>query len=509
MEQEEKQFDVHQVIAIVKRRFWWIFISAVLGPAVGIGLTFVLKPVYTSKTFVLIEQPKVPDKFVTQVVAGELDARLMTLQEQILSRSRLEPIVASQGLYKNDSKLTMDERVEQLRKAIEVKMIAPEGSGRVPSGFYITAKSDSSRTAQQICTQILSMFMEENLKLRQQRAAGTTEFLSEQLKESKRKLDEHDAQLAEFKGKYLGQLPSDEQRNLELLTSTRTRLETLNQEVSQAQQQRIIQESAISQLSAKGATTSGSVEPSELEKELASLQSQLAVVQSRYTSEHPDIVKLKAQIQSLKDQLKAQASAPVVKSASAEPVVDTPEMRQLRVALRLTEENIRSKRAEQATLEDQVRSLQSRLQLSPVVEERYKALTRDYETALQFYNELLSKKTQSEMSTDLERRQEGEQFSVMDAPDVPSKPSFPDRLKFGFSGLAAGFGLGIGLALLMEKREQFIRTEDDVVNILGLPLLVGLPEVKSREPGAVGNRPLAKHGSKRHEVHMESLQDKV
>ncbi len=507
MEEEEKQLDIPQVIAIVKRRFWWILIPALLGPVIGVGVTRALKPVYTSKTFVLIEQPKVPDKFVTQVITGELDARMMTLQEQILSRSRLEPIVTSLGHGSGNT--SMDEEVERLRRAIEVKMITPEGSGRVPSGFYITAKAQSARSAQQICAQILAMFMEENLKLRQQRAAGTTEFLAGQLRESKRKLDEHDAQLAEFKGKYLGQLPSDEQRNLELLTSTRTRLETLNQEVSQAQQQRIIQESAISQLSAKGSTTPSGVEPSELEKELSSLQSQLASVQARYTSEHPDIVKLKAQIQFLKDQLKAQASAPPVKSFSAEPAVDTPEMRQLRVALRLTEENIRSKRAEQSTLEEQLRSLQSRLQLSPVVEERYKALTRDYETALQFYNELLGKKTQSEMSTDLERRQEGEQFSVMDAPDLPSKPSFPDPLKFGSSGLVAGLGLGVVLAFLMEKREQFIRTEDDVVQILGLPLLVGLPEVKSRQPRTSGNRPLAKSGSNPQEVHMESLQDKV
>ena len=106
-------------------------------------------------------------------------------------------------------------------------------------------------------------------------------------------------------------------------------------------------------------------------------------------------------------------------------------MRQMQVALRLTEENIRSNRIEQSHLEGQVRTLQSRLQLSPVVEEQYKALTRDYETALQFYNELLNKKTQSEMSKDLERRQEGEQFGVMDAPDLPAKPTFPDRLKFG------------------------------------------------------------------------------
>jgi len=153
-------------------------------------------------------------------------------------------------------------------------------------------------------------------------------------------------------------------------------------------------------------------------------------------------------------------------------------MRQMRVALRLTEENIRSKRIEQTHLEEQVQTLQSRLQLSPVVEERYKALTRDYETALQFYNDLLSKKTQSEMSTNLERQQEGEQFGVMDSPDLPANPTFPDRLKFGFSGLGGGLALGVILALLIEHRENFIRTEDDVVRFLSLPVLISIPELK-------------------------------
>ena len=469
---EEQQFGIRDILAVVKRRFWWILVPALLGPAVGIGLTFVVRPVYMSKAFVLIEQPKVPDKFVTQVVTDQLDTRLMTLQEQILSRSRLEPIIERLGLYKDKSgKTSMEDMVGRLRKSIDVKTISPEGTERVPSGFYITASADSAKTAQEVCTEILSMFMEENLKLREQRSAGTTEFLSGQLEESKRKLDEQDKQLADFKGKYLGQLPTDEQPNLEMLTATRTRLETLNQELSQAQQQKIIQESALSQMNGRKATATAE-SPSDMQQELTTLQAQLSALQSRYTDDHPDVRKTRAQIRALQSQLKAANSATTAAPVKDEPAVDTAEMRQMRISLRLTEENIRSKRAEQSHIEQQLQSLQSRLQLSPVVEERYKALTRDYETALQFYNDLLNKKTQSEMSTDLERRQEGEQFGVMDAPDLPSKPTFPDRLKFGLSGLGAGLVLGVGLALLIENRENFIRTEDDVVKILALPVLI-------------------------------------
>ena len=273
MEEEQPQFGIREVWAIVKRRFWWILLPALLGPVVGIGLTFAVRPIYTSKAFVLIEQPKVPDKFVPQVMTDQLDARLMTLQEQILSRSRLEPIIERLGLYKDKAgKMSMEEMVERLRKSIEVKTITPEGPARVPSGFYITASADSAKTAQQVCTEILSMFMTENLKLREQRSEGTTDFLAGQLEEAKHKLDEQDAQLADFKGKYLGQLPTDEQRNLEMLTATRTRLETVNQELSQAQQQKIIQESALSQLNTRKATATGA-SPSDMQKSLRTCRS--------------------------------------------------------------------------------------------------------------------------------------------------------------------------------------------------------------------------------------------
>ncbi len=482
--EEEQQFSVQKVAAICKRRFWWIIVPVLVGPLLAIAVSFEVRPVYTSKTFVLVEQPKISDKFVTPMISDQLDTRLMSLKEQILSRSRLEPIIERLGLYKEKTgKLSMEDMVERLRTSIEVKTLRPEDTNRVPTGFYIMASADNAQTAQHVCTEILSLFMEENLKVRQQRAEGTTAFLAAQLDESKRTLDEHDAKLADFKKRYLGQLPTDEQRNLEMLTATRTRLEAVNQELGQLQQQKIIQESMLSQQSnSHKAVQSGAANPSGLQVELTSLQAQLASLRSRYTDDHPDVQKAKAQIEILQKQLKTSKVTTEPLPSKDDTVVDTPEVRQTRVSLRLTEESIRSKLAEQSRLEQQVNSFQSSLQMSPVVEEQYKALTRDHESALQFYNDLLNKKTQSEMATDLERRQEGEQFDVMDAPDLPAKPSFPNRLKFVLAGLAAGFALGIGLALLIERQEDFIRTEEDVVRVLALPVLVGLPEMT---PGRV------------------------
>jgi polysaccharide chain length determinant protein (PEP-CTERM system associated) len=508
--EEDQQFSAEKIIAVIRRRFWWIIVPTLIGPLLAFAISFEVRSVYTSRAFVLVEQPKISDKFVTPMISDQLDTRLMTLKEQILSRSRLEPIIERLGLYREKAgSASMEDRVERLRKSIEVKTIRPEDYSptRVPSGFYIMASADTAQTAQQVCTEILSMFMEENLKARQQRAEGTTDFLTAQLDESKRALDDHDAKLAEFKRKYLGKLPTDEQRNLEMLTATRARLEAVNLELSQAQQQKIIQQSMLSQQVNSRKSVPSGASPSDLQVQLSTLRSELASLQARYTDKHPDVIKTKEQIQVLQRQLKASPSSADTSSDKSDAAVDTPEIRQARVSLQLTEGEIRSKLAEQARLEEQVRALQSSLQLSPAVEEQYKALTRDYESALQFYNDLLNKKTQAGMATDLERRQEGEQFSVMDAPDLPGKPSFPDRLKFALAGLAAGLALGIGLALLIERREDFIRTEDDVVRILALPVLVGLPDITPKRPANPAPNRLAR--SQRLETAGERHQAKV
>lgn len=489
IEQEEQGIDFGKLAGMLKRRIGWIIIPAILGPLIAIGITHKITPRYESQAFVLVEEPKVPDKFVASVITNQLDVRLMTLKEQILSRSRLEPIITSLSLYADQPKLSMEEKVDLLRGAIDVRVIKPDGSNRVPSGFYIIALASKAQTAQDVCSQILSMFMDENLKVRQQQAAGTTAFLSDQLDEAKRNLDQQDAKLADFKRHYFGQLPTDEQRNLEMLNSTRTRLEAVTQELSTAQQQKIVQESLLTQqLKARTATTETVAAPIDLQKQLASMQDQLATLSSRYTAEHPDVIKLKAQIANLKQQL---ANAPPPTSEPKDDAsIDSPEIRQTRTAIRLVDENIRAKRAEQARLTQEVGALQGRLQLSPAVEEQYKALTRDYDTALKFYDDLLSKKTQSEMATDLEKRQEGEQFRLVDAPDLPLKPEFPNRMKFALGGLGGGLALGLLLAWTRERSQNYLRTEEDVIYELDLPVLIALPDISKKSTRSVYGTPV-------------------
>ncbi len=478
MEEQGPQFKLQDVLAILKRRLGWVLVPALLGPVIGMIVSFGIKPVYTSQTFVLVEQQKVPDTIVTPVVTDQLEMRLMTMQDQILSRSNLEPIIKRFDLYHQDRlRVPMETLVARLRKDIKVTPLRPDGTSDL-RGFYIAVSAEKPQIAREVCAEILSMFMAENLKVRAQRAEDTTTFLAGQLQDAKSKLDDYDAKLAAFKSKYLGQLPTDQDRNLQMLSTLSSQLDAANQALAQALQQKAAQEALIAQaVNSLQASQKGTDSPTDLEHELQALQMQLATLEARYTPEYPDVVRTKAQVQTLTKQLAAaRKNAASGNSPTAANVPDTPELAQLRVALRGMDETVRLKRAEQTRLEGEIRSFQSRVQLSPVVEEQYKSLTRDYESALQFYNDLLNKKTQAEMATDLELRREGEQFRVMDSPDLPARPSSPNRLKCALAGFAAGLFLGAALAAMFELKERFIRTEEDVTKHLDLITLIGIPD---------------------------------
>jgi polysaccharide chain length determinant protein (PEP-CTERM system associated) len=328
------------------------------------------------------------------------------------------------------------------------------------------------------------MFMEENLKAREQRAQGTTEFLQKQLEDAKQKLDEQDARLAEFKMKHMGQLPGSEQVNLGLMAGMSGQLDAATQAINRAQQDKTYAESMLAQRLAVRQGDEGSNTPEALDRQLTALQGALVTLRTRYTDEHPDVVKMRRDIENVQRKLAELSSAsPTMADTTKVSANEPPEIRQLRAQIRQYDQIIRDRTAQQQRLQAQVGMYQARIQVTPMVEEQFKNLTRDYHTALDFYNELLKKKNNSEMATDLERRQQGEQFRVMDPANLPERPSFPDRPKFALAGLGAGLALGMGLVLILEMKDRSLRSEQDVAFYLELPTLAVMPVL----PGTNGN----------------------
>ncbi|HTH52322.1 MAG TPA: Wzz/FepE/Etk N-terminal domain-containing protein [Edaphobacter sp.] len=474
-----RALNVDDYLGILKRRGWMIAAPAVLLALVGFAVTFVVPPQYVSQTLILVEQQKVPDDFVRPVVVEDITARLASMKEQILSRSRLEPIIERFNLY-GTKKMSMDDRIEETRKNINIKPIHSEmaRTGGLP-GFFIAFQDSDPHTAQQVCGEIASLFVTANLNARAQTVEGTTEFLKSQLADAKRTLDDQDAKLAAFQSKYMGRLPGEENTNINMLTSLNTQLDASTQALSRMEQDKSYIEAMISQqqsLAPVGDHGAAAASPGAQATELQRLQDEETDLTRRYTDDYPDVVAVRRKIKELQARMAA-TPAPASSTASASSTSSTPNRNdtagvlQLRAQLRSLEQGIQSKRHEQSLVSGQIRMYQDRISSSPAVLEEYKSITRDYQTAQAFYDDLLKKMNASKMATDLERRQQGEQFSVMDQPNLPDSPYFPKRGVFVGAGFMGGLILGIMLIAWREYRDTSLRSERDVWAFTKLPTL--------------------------------------
>ena len=459
-------------VTILKRRGWLVVLPAVVLALVGFGITFFVPPQYISQTLVLVEQQTVPDDYVKPVVEQDLSGRLASMKEQILSRSRLQPIIERFNLY-GTKNMGMDERIDRVRKDIDIKPIHSDiaRAGGLP-GFFISFKASDAHTAQQACGEVTSLFTGENLREREASAQGTTDFLKGQLDDAKRNLDEQDAKLAAFQVANAGRLPGEEATNMNMLTSLNTQLEAATQSLSRMEQDKTYMEALLAQQlrDLPPTSDSGKPAPQAEQAEMDALLAQEADLTARYTSDYPDVVAVRRKISDLRKQM-ATVPAPSTSAIPKANRIEPATVQQLRAQLRAEDQAINSKRAEQSAITQRIGDYQSRIHASPMVQEEFKNVTRDYQTAQQFYDDLLKKMNQSKMATDLERRQQGEQFRVMDEPNLPDQPAFPKVSLFVLGGLGAGLMLGLMMVGLIEYRDTALRSERDIWAFTKLPTL--------------------------------------
>ena len=482
-------------MAMLRRRWILVAVMAFIGSPVAYGLSRFIRNQYKSTTLVLVERPSVPTDFVKPVDTTDVNERLATMQQQILSHSRLEPIIRQYGLYANDiNRVSMDELVARLQAGIQVTPVEPMALTRASNlpGFFVNVTMDNPRTAQQVCTAVTSLFIEEELRLRQEHSQDTTQFLAQQMEVAKTNLDDQDSKLAAFKSRYIGSLPDEEQTNLNLLTGLTSQLDATTEALSRAQQDKSFASSLLAQQVASAQATQSGNNPETQDQQLSILQAQVAALQARYTDDYPDVIKAKNEVAALQKRIaeNAQQNPAPDPAATPKPTLDSPQISQLKAQVRSYDQIISEKTKEQEKIKQQIGVYQSRVQSSPAVEQQYKELTRGYQTALDSYNELQKKRDESAMATALEHKQEGENFTVLDPANLPDKPSYPNRPLFAFEGLAGGLALGLGLAIVMEMQNTSLRGEKDVEFALRLPVLAMIPAIdpaSGKKPRQAGN----------------------
>lgn len=487
-DQESRTMNWREILDIVVRRRWWLAAPLLTLGLIGSIVAREWPEVYRSEALILVEQQKVPEQFVTPNVIANMQDRLQSMTQEILSRTRLISLINQFGLYRRErSHLTMDEVVDKMRENIHVELVQnPEDKGDL-TAFHLSFSTQNPRVAQQVANELTSAFIEENLEDRAQQSINTTSFLESQLDEAGKNLADQEKQMSEYKSRFLGQLPEQEQSNLQILGSLEAQLEGANNELERAEQEKTYLESlragykAAPQSTVVSPTTAPSGHYANPEEALRDLRAQLTDLQAKYKPAYPDIIKLKDQIAmwEIRSRNAKTAESPEHATHGAVAASLTPTMIDIDSRLKGVTAEVTNRRKDVAQIQGLLRSYQGRLNMTPVREQQLAEVTRNYENSRALYQSLLQKKEESELATNLEKRQEGERFRLIDPPTLPQKPVEPNRLEIVLAGWLSGLCLAVGLAATREFTDDTLRTEMDLSRSTPLPVLVRLPVILS------------------------------
>ena len=490
LQETTELIELSEIKGIVRRHRWHFLVPFFLGWLLVWGISWLLPSIYRSGTLILVEQPAVPEKFVVSNIDADIQRQLDSITQQILSRTRLLSIIEGLNLYAEDRKhRNPDELVEKMRKDIDIELV--RGDDKKLSAFNIYFINRNPVMAQRATNELASLFIKENTEQRQERSENTTRFLEDQLAQARASLAEQEARVRDFKDKHIGELPSQTQSNLQILGGIQTQLQAQEDSLNRAKQQNTYLESLLNQYRTLEHGSSGGVGPVELtaiDQELDRLSAQLADLSSHYTDKHPDVRKTKEQIaRTKKMRERIIADMNNASSSTSDPLASTSPGSKSAPALDL-ESQLKANRIEIANHQAAIRDLQSkvyeyqaRLNRAPLIEQEYADITRDYEQSKANYDSLLTKKSQSEMATDLEKTQQGEHFRMLDPPNLPTKPYKPNRLQLCGLGVMVGLVFGGAAAFGREKMSGKVYTTREIKKLLPFEVLSEIPAIETPE----------------------------
>ena len=497
-------FDLDRLATLVRRRHLHFLIPFFLTWLIVWGTSWFLPPRYRSGTLILVEGQTMPKDYVTPNIADDLQERLQSITQQILSRTRLLHIIDEFHLYSGrKAPGDRDAKVDRMRKDIDVELVR-DGADRV-TAFNIYYSSGDPSTAQQVTSELTNLFINENLEVRQRQSEGTTKFLADQLAAARENLTAQEQKVREFKSQHMGELPGQLSTNLQILSGLQNQLQNEADSLATAKQQHTYLQTLLDQYRAshpvpKNSTGAASSGPT-VDDKLAGLKGQLTDLESRYTDRHPDIRKLREQIAKT-EQSREQPLDPASNAAQnqhdaikddSEVVAATGEpspMTHVKSELRANEFEISTREHAITELKAKIDTYQARLNDEPMREQELIDLTRGYDQSKSDYDDLLKKKNESAMATSMELMQQGERFRVIDPPNLPLKPDFPNRLKFCGIGLALGFGLGAVVVGALEAIDDRLYLEKEITDLLPAPVISEIPIMINPRDERAANRKL-------------------
>ena len=526
--------ELSDYLDILRRRKWYIVFS-ILFILFGAGVYSVVAPEqYKSSTTILVIPQRVPEGYVRSTISSRVDERLSTIWTQVLSRTRLLAVMDELGLYKEErKKLPTEVVVEMMRKSIDIQVASVSDRSRrrdsSEDAFTLSVTNENPQFAMMTASRLASYFIDENLKSREQQAVGTSEFLESQLQGTKARLEAQEEKVKQYKLKYMGELPQQLQANLQILSRLQDQLKMNSDATRMAQDRKVYLDAQIgvleSQLNAfaaqmaaagkaaRDAADAGSDAPAPsgtsaaaLANELSVKKSQLAALSAKYTGMYPEVRRLKDEVAQLEKRL-AEAMAQEGPSGNAAPLLRQPagvgtgsgvasgsrerdEILRLRAQGKALDSEIASLRKDRQGIEKAIADLEARVEKSPRREQEMVSLTRDYDNLKASYDDLLKKKLDADVSQNLEKRQKGEQFQILDPANLPQEPFTPNRKKVFGIAFAAALLVGFGGAIGFEMINPTLRGKRDFQHFFPLPVLASIPVIRDTEYEARKSRQL-------------------
>ena len=479
----------------------WMIVFSVLSVLFAASVYCVVSPeLYKSSITILIIPQTVPEDYVRSTISVKVDQQLATIKQQVLSRTTLTKVMDELRLFEKErKKLSSEELFAMIRKRIEIDVV--RGSGRDSSeAFSLSFLHERPNDAMHAAARLASLFIDENMKTREQQAVGTSEFLESQLRGTKARLEVMEQRVKEYKIRYMGELPQQMDANLRMLTGLQDRLRSNETGTRTVEERKVFLEAQINLIGRSSPAASagnGKSAPAlsrdpvqSLQMQLASKKAKLAELSERYTEMVPEVVRTKQDVADLEKRIAEvwrSAANPSAGDTNADSQIgaaslhESDEIRRMRAQLKATTAEIASLKKEKEEIRKNIASVERKIEQSPRREQEMISLIRDYENQKKSYDDLQKKKLEADVSQNLEKRQKGTQFQILDPANLPEEPFQPNRKKVMGISLLLALALGFSGAIAWEAMDLRLRDVRDFRKLYKVPILGCIPVFQDQQ----------------------------
>jgi len=476
-------------IEILKRRKWSFIVPTVVIIVFTTAIALILPPIYKATSKILIEEQDIPADFVTATVSSYAAQRLESINQRIMSSTRLAEIIQQFRLYEDlRDKWTIDEITKKMREDIELELISADvldkRTGRSKNAtiaFTLSFRGKRPSVVQQVTGTLASLFLEENIKIRERQVQETAEFLEDELEKIQTELDRVETRIAVFKQENISQLPDLLQANIQALDRQENSIAAFEEQLRSLSERRAYLQTELVGMAThldKELVKEGTKIPTDREK-LELLKLEYNLLQSRYKDQHPDVIKIRDEIKRLETQLVNKLGPKIANNKTDDKKMKNPQYVILELEL---ESNIRETAYVKRLIEshrEKANEYRRRIETTPMIEGTYRAMSRQRENLQVKANDLLKKLMESRVAQGLEKAHKGERFTIIDPARRPSKPYEPNRLAIVLVGIVLGIGAGGSLVVLREVADSSVWDARQLSRITSLPVLGSIPEMET------------------------------